>query len=101
MIQTRRDQNQGKGRKEQASTNESKLGERAGVQRGQGKMARRKEQAQGKTRTGGVKSTRELNETRSHQGQGKKEAGKQSTNEYKVRESSCGWGRGKARLGGG
>jgi hypothetical protein len=101
VIQTRRDQNQGKGRKEQASTNENKLGECAGVPRGQGKMARRKEQDLGKTRAGGGKSTRELNETRSNQGQGKKEAGKQSTNEYKVRESSCGWGRGRARLGGG
>jgi hypothetical protein len=88
VIQTRRDQNQGKARKEQASTNEDKLGEcAAGVQRGQGKMARREEQAPGKTRTRGVKSTRELNETRSNQGQGKKEAGKQSTNENKVRES--------------
>ena len=101
MIQTRRDQNQGKGRKEQASTNESKVGECADVQRGQGKVARRKEQAPGKTRTGGVKSTREPNKTRPSLGQGKKEAGKQSTNENKVRVSSCGWGRGKARLGGG
>ena len=74
MIQTRRDQNQGKGRKEQASTNESKVGEWADVKRGQGKVARSKGQAPGKTRTRGVESTRELNKTRPNQGQGKKEA---------------------------
>jgi hypothetical protein len=71
------------------------VGECADVQRGQGKVARKKEQAPGKTRTGGVKGTCEPNKTRPNQGQGKKEAGKQSTNESKVRESSLVGVRGK------